>query len=200
MAPSAQILADRAIRDEQDKALEQALERDRERLAAIIEARRLADKAEERIRVEAQFEREREEREEARRQAQIAWRRWARRTLIPTAPDNYGVKIAVRLPNGARREGCLPGSASLETLHVYAETFLIPAHYSADQDPEEPPEDYVHEPEFRLVSTNPRAILPPEKAVEVSSLGILKRGALLVMEELEPEYEEDDYDSDANQP
>ncbi|KAG8732086.1 hypothetical protein FRC10_001229 [Ceratobasidium sp. 414] len=197
ISPSAQILADRAIRAEQDKALELALERDRERLTAAREARRLADEAEEQVRKRAQLEKERVEREEAHRQLQTAWRRWARRALVPDVPDNQGIKIAVRLPNGIRREGRLPASATLETLHVLAETFLIPAEYTADGDPAEPPEGYTHEPGFQLVWTNPRAVvLPSDKAVRVGSLALLQRGVLLIMENLATNHAESECGSD----
>ncbi|KAG9079117.1 hypothetical protein FRC06_007947 [Ceratobasidium sp. 370] len=196
VTPSAQILADRAIRAEQDKALELALERDKERLAAAREARRLADEVEEQIRKRAQLEKERMEREEAHRQTQMAWRRWARRALIPDVPDNQGIGIAVRLPSGIRREGRLPASASLETLHILAETLLIPAEYATDEDPEEAPEGYNHEPAFRLVWTNPRAVLPSDKAVRVGSLAMLQRGVLLVMENLATNDVECEYGSD----
>ncbi|KAG9097978.1 hypothetical protein FS749_004985 [Ceratobasidium sp. UAMH 11750] len=196
IAPNAQILADRAIREEQDKALEVALERDRERLAAAREARLLAEAAEEQIRKQAQLEKERMEREEAHRQMQMAWRRWARRALIPDVPEDHGIRIAVRLPSGIRREGRLPASSSLETLHVLAETLLIPAKYATDGDPEEAPEGYVHEPEFRLVWTNPREELPRDKAVRVGSLAMLRRGVLLIMENIATDGAECESDSD----
>ncbi|KAG8713333.1 hypothetical protein FRC09_018833 [Ceratobasidium sp. 395] len=196
MAFDAQVLADRAIRDEQDKALERAIEQDMKRLGAIREARRLADEAEEQIKKQAQLEKELIEREEAHRQTQLAWRRWARRALIPHVPDNQSIKVAIRLPSGIRREGRLPAHASLETLHIFAETLLIPLGCTADQDPDEPPQDYDHEPEFRLVWTNPRTVLPRETTVQVRSLENLKCGVLLIMEELAPECVECGYGDD----
>ncbi|QRV92985.1 UBX (ubiquitin regulatory X) domain protein [Ceratobasidium sp. AG-Ba] len=201
-----QIQADRAIREEQDKAFELALARDRERMESAREAERLAKEVEDRIRMQAQLKKERKEQEEARRKLQIDWRRWARRALIPDTPDTHSIKIAIRLPSGVRSERRLPSSATLETLHILAETLLIPKDYPICEDPEDPPEGYTHEQEFQLVWTNPNGILPNNKAVLVGDLEILRHGVLLIMEstgsgsEFEYEYDsESDFDSESSQ-
>lgn len=182
--PVNQIDQDRAIRAEQDAAYKLSAERDAERISAIIAANKLADELAARAKERAERARLQREKEVAHRQAQIAWRRWARRTLVPATPENGGIKIAVRLPCGSRRVSRLPASASLEVLYTLVETLLIPSEYTVEEDPEEAPEGYAHQPSFALVTTNSRIVLPNKGEVQLGSLDIMRGGTLVIVEEL----------------
>lgn len=199
--PVDRIEQDRAIRAEQDAAYKLSAERDMERISAIIAANKLAAEVEARAKERAEQAKLQREKEEAHRQAQIAWRRWARRSLVPATPENGGIKIAIRLPCGRRHVTRLPASASLEALYTLVETLLVPSEYTVEDDPEEAPEGYVHQSSFALVTTNSRVMLPNKCEVQVGSLDILRGGALVIVEQLAMdraleriEYESDEED------
>jgi hypothetical protein len=180
----AQLLRDRAIRADQDNALELALKQDRERAVAALEAKRMADEIENQARKRLALEISRREQEEAYKELQTTWRRWARRVLVPGSYENKGVKIAVRLPSGKRCTWGLPSSASLGLLHTLVETLLIPPEYAVGDDPEEAPEGYTHEFGFRLATTNTRRVMPNDDETRVGDLEVLRKGVLLIVEDL----------------
>lgn len=187
---------DRAIITEQDAAYKLSSERDQERISAIIAANKLAAELEARVKEMAEEAMLRRQEAEARRQAQIAWRRWARRALVPAPPESGGIKIAVRLPCGTRRVARLPSSASLDGLYTLVETFLIPNAYTVEDDPEEAPEDYEHHSSFALVTTNSRIVFPNVQGVRVDSLDVMRGGALVIVELLAEGVEDESEDDE----
>ncbi|KAF8603623.1 hypothetical protein BDV93DRAFT_556322 [Ceratobasidium sp. AG-I] len=190
------IAQDRAIRAEQDAAYELSAEQDRERISAFIATNKLADELEAQIKEKAEQARLRRQEAEALKQTQIAWRRWARRSLVPASPEHGGIKIAVRLPCGTRLVSCLPASATLEALYTLVETFLIPSEYNENNDPEEAPEGYEHQTLFTLVMTNTPVVLPNTKGVRAGDLDILRDGVLIIVKPPEERLEEGGEDED----
>ncbi|KAL1409028.1 UBX domain-containing protein 10 [Vanrija albida] len=138
----------RHLREEQDRALREAERKDRERLQAA----------------RAQAELERVQRERAEREAELQakaladrrqWRRYARKHLLPAAAGP--MRVAVRTPLNAERNirNFAPGESTLP-LFIYTETLLIPPDDDPAEDPDTPPEGYVHAWGFRLVTSFPR--------------------------------------------
>ncbi|TXT10727.1 hypothetical protein VHUM_02232 [Vanrija humicola] len=138
----------RHLREEQDRALREAERKDRERLQAA----------------RAQADLERVQRERAEREAELQakaladrrqWRRYARKHLLPAATGP--LRVAVRTPLNAERNirNFAPGPSTLP-LFVYTETLLIPPEDDPAEDPDTPPEGYVHAWGFRLVTSFPR--------------------------------------------
>ncbi|CAE6448855.1 unnamed protein product [Rhizoctonia solani] len=175
---------DRVIRAEQDAAYEKAQNLDRERLEKLREERL---REEELLRKRAEREEQemiRTQQEAAYRHAQNDWRRWARRALIPTSQGRDAIEFAVRLPCGKRCIGKLPSDASMELVHIFVETLLIPPSFGPEDDPEAPPEGHEHQWGFRLVTTNPHLVLPNDTNLKICQLELMMQGALLIFEEV----------------
>ncbi|KAG8700845.1 hypothetical protein FRC08_004415, partial [Ceratobasidium sp. 394] len=156
----AQRVRERQLRAEQDRAFEEAMKRDGERIRAAREREReaMAREAAEAERV--RLKRQESERRERKKTDREAWRRYARRTLVPAEPAKQGVRVTVRIASGQRRTRTFPVSASVETIYAWIETLSIPAAQGAGGDPEAPPPGYVHEWDFVLATTFPRVVVP----------------------------------------
>ncbi|CCO34902.1 hypothetical protein BN14_09012 [Rhizoctonia solani AG-1 IB] len=181
---ASQLQLDRIVRAEQDVAYEKAQTLDRERLEKLREERLRNEEL-----LRKRFEQEEQERimkeeEAAYSRAQNDWRRWVRRALIPTPQGSGTVKFAVRLPCGKRYIGELPSDASMEAIHLFVETLLIPSSFSPEDDPEISPEGYKHCWGFRLVTTNARLILPNDSNSRLCELEVMNRGILIIVEEI----------------
>ncbi|KZV90635.1 hypothetical protein EXIGLDRAFT_720148 [Exidia glandulosa HHB12029] len=171
---NAQRMEERRLRAEQDAAYEAAARADTERI--------LAFRAEEARK--AREERERLERAEleARRELNIArWRALVRPTLIP--PEQPGVRLAVRLPHGARAQRSFAPSDSLDALYAFVDAQIVP---HAESDGQSPDAGYEHEWAFALAVAYPRDIIPPASKTPISEIGALKSGATLVAEVKSP--------------
>ena len=176
------------------------MRRDGDRIRAAREREREAA-----LKAAEEEEREREKqqegaRREKRKQNREAWRRWARRALVPAEPTTEpSVRVTVRIASGQRRTRMFPASAPVEAIYAFVETLSIPSDQSPEQDPESPPAEYVHEWGFVLATTFPRVVVPCEEGTRVGDVEVLRGGVVLVVEgggEDEDEEEEDDEDED----
>ncbi|KAH7338362.1 hypothetical protein B0J17DRAFT_662227 [Rhizoctonia solani] len=171
-AAEQQRIRERQLREEQDRAFEESMRRDGERIRAARERER---EAEARAAQEAERERlkqEEEDRRDRRRREREVWRRWARRNLVPEEPSQ-GVRVTVRIPSGQRRMRVFPPSAP---------TLSIPADQHPVDDPTSPPAGYEHEWGFELATTFPRVVVPCEEGVIVGDVEVLRGGVVLVVE------------------
>ncbi|KEP48120.1 hypothetical protein V565_133240 [Rhizoctonia solani 123E] len=184
LATVSQLQTDRAIRAEQEAAYERAQKLDHSLLERLREERLHGEEQSRELAEQEEQARTREREEAAYRHAQNNWRRWARRTLIRVPQVENVVHFAVRLPCGQRYIGNLPLDASLEAFYLFVETLFIPPSYRPEDDPEDPPEGYEHHSGFRLVTTNSRFVLPNSFTPKISELEIMRKGVLLVVEEV----------------
>jgi FAS-associated factor 2 len=138
----------RHLRAEQDRAFREAEARDREKSQRLKEQQRQAKLA--------------AEKEEQARQARAsalenrkAWRRYARKHLLP--PSAGPIRVALRVPASSERNirNFYPGPSALP-LFIYAETLLIPADEAPESDPDSPPSGYTPPYDFRIVTNYPR--------------------------------------------
>lgn len=149
---------DRRLMAEQDRAYQELLSKDAEK----IERKR----SETRARQAAEEQRRREEQErEAQLMRRVLWQRWAKHHLVPAngvAPGAGATTINVVLPDGRRLFRVFSIESSIE--HVYA---WIESAASSDVSPDEVasisyPEGYTHVYEFALFHGYPRVKLGPE--------------------------------------
>ncbi|KEP45870.1 UBX domain protein [Rhizoctonia solani 123E] len=191
-------IRERQLREDQDRAFEESMRRDGERIRAAREREREADA---RAAQEAERERlklEEEGRRERRRRDKEAWRRWARRNLVPDEPSQ-GVRVTVRIPSGQRRMRVFPPSAPVQAVYAFVETLNIPNDQNPADDPTSPPVGYEHEWGFELATTFPRVVVPCEEGVAVGDIEVLRGGVVLVVEgngDVESEDEEDEDDAE----
>jgi FAS-associated factor 2 len=138
----------RHLRAEQDRAFREAATRDRERMDQQRQKEREDRQARESL------ERARQEKEDAVTNRK-AWRRYARKHLLPKSEGP--IRVALRVPASSDRNviNFTPGPSTLP-LFVYAETLLIPASESPDSDPDQPPAGYTPPYDFRIVTNYPR--------------------------------------------
>ncbi|CAE6426200.1 unnamed protein product [Rhizoctonia solani] len=194
-AAEQQRVRERQLREEQDRAFEESMRRDGERIRAARERER---EAEARAAQEAERERLKREEEgmrERRRREKEVWRRWARRNLVPEEPSR-GVRVTVRIPSGQRRMRVFPPSAPLKSVYAFVETLSIPADQHPIDDPTSPPAGYEHEWGFELATTFPRVVVPCEEGVVVGDVEVLRGGVVLVVEGNGDEGGESDEDED----
>lgn len=138
----------RHLREEQDRAFKAAERKDREKAEAARQAKEL-----ERLKAE------REAKEVADKEKRIAdkraWRRYARKHLLP--PSSGPIRVALRTPlNAERNVRNFEAGPSTAALFVYAETLLIPADDDPTGDPDTPPTGYQPDFDFRIVTSFPR--------------------------------------------
>ncbi|KAH8079062.1 hypothetical protein BXZ70DRAFT_651227 [Cristinia sonorae] len=144
---------ERALRAEQDRAFEESMKRDKERIEKRMEEDR---KAEQEARRAAE-EKQQEERENAKKEEEFArwekvrmeWRRWGRRALVPREPRpgqpepsrGKTIRIGVRMPDGKRGVRFFGEGDSLTALYAFVDTLFIPEgkEFSSDSDPSSPP-------------------------------------------------------------
>ncbi|KAG8738088.1 hypothetical protein FRC10_007299 [Ceratobasidium sp. 414] len=195
----AQLVRERQLRAEQDRAFEEAMKRDGERIRAARERERetMAREAAEAERV--RLKGEESERREKKKTDREVWRRYARRTLVPAEPTEQGVRVTVRIASGQRRTRTFPLSASVETIYAWVETLSIPAGQGAGEDPEVPPAGYTHEWDFVLATTFPRVVLPCDVNVQVGGVEVLRGGVVLVVEGTAEDAEEEDEESEEDE-
>jgi len=149
--------AARDIRDQQNTAYERSLAADRER----ARVRREAEVA----RQTADAEREKQQYEKQRYEANLAqWRKWRAHLLAeePAASNKNAVRINVRLLNGERVMHRFLPEADIEEIYAYIECYDIRkvANGAGDEKntPPEKPAEFEHEYAFKLVSPLPREV------------------------------------------
>jgi len=181
---------ERSLRDEQDRAFEEAATKDKERVQAKQQAERQAI-AEEQSRLAAQ----RDLTAQTERKAQ--WRRWARKHMVPSEPNaatDGGLRIGVLMPNGKRGIRRFASDGDAEDVYAFVESLLIPTTELEEEDPDVAPAGYSHEWSFTLATSFPRAEIPT-KGVKLGTIEGLKGGANLVVEMKQAESAEGDDDS-----
>lgn len=143
---------DRELRNEQNRAYEQASRRDHER---IMQRRAEAERQQ-----ELEQTRTLEEDRRLHHEAQVAaWRSWARVCLVPPEPESDGssvVRVNVKLPDGRNLQRKFQPSDTLEQVYAYVDTIdTVPP------DGEEllPINKVHHTFDFHLVQTYPRRML-----------------------------------------
>lgn len=163
----------------------------------------------ERERIQAKQEEEerkvREQEKKLKKEAlRMDWRRWTRRVDSGRKEnvDGKGLRIAIRLPNGARVLRVFDPSATLTSLYAFVDTNLIPAEHNVDEDPSDPPDngnwngDLEHFIEariareasgiewwgFQLALAYPRKEIPWRSNVKLGDIESLKGGGQIVVE------------------
>ncbi|KAJ7705248.1 hypothetical protein B0H17DRAFT_1156753 [Mycena rosella] len=193
--------ADRALRSEQDRAFRETAARDGARIEALMQADARAAREAEAARVAQEAEAARLAHEAAERQKRATqragWRRWTRRALAAEPEDAQGVRLAIRLPDGARVVRRFADTRTLTALYTFVDAQLADA--DAAEDPEESPaghraadveramEEQIDEAGaadawwgFQLVLAYPRREIPWARGT-VGGIECLKGGAQLVV-------------------
>lgn len=140
---------DRDLRAEQDRAFQAAALRDKARIEHKMqeerEARTLMREREERARREESERARAEERRRRRAGERMGWRRWTRRVVVGAAAAGHGAKgglrIAIRLPSGARVVHAFAPGATLTALYAAVDALLVPAEFASEDDPLCPPSE-----------------------------------------------------------
>lgn len=176
--------AHRSLREEQDSAYERSLAQDRERVRRRREeeeARELAEKQAE----EAALQ---EERKQVLRQQ---WRQWrASKLLTEPAVTTESVRLSIRMSNGERLVRRFDGKLPLEELYAFVDCHDTSAPEDGQSAAIQPPENYEHEYDFRLVSPLPRNVIDLAQGGSISER--VGRGGNLIVERLDDE-DHDDY-------
>ncbi|KAF7324835.1 UBX domain-containing protein [Mycena kentingensis (nom. inval.)] len=120
--------ADRALREEQDRAFQEAAARDTARIQAYMEeeARRKREAEAARIAKEdeaARIQREAEERQ-LRQAERATWRQWTRLAVSQITEDAGGERLAIRFPDGRRVVRRFAASDSLTFLYAFVDAEL----------------------------------------------------------------------------
>ena len=178
---------ERALREEQDRAFQEAAAKDRERVLQKQEAeRRAAAEVEARIASEQQ--------RAAMTEKRTQWRRYARKHLVPPEPASGGLRIGVRLPDGRRAVRRFSLEDDTAALYTFVETLLISSQ-DLEGDSDTLPSGYIHE-SFALVTSFPRHEIPSSSKVPLTSIEELKGGANLIVEMTRPADDLEQGDSD----
>lgn len=194
---------DRQLREEQDRAFQEAAVRDKARIEAKMAEERAQKEAKAKAEAEAKAAEERrmqDEREKQRREAKrMDWRRWARKALIgPEQNDPKAIRLAVRFPDGNRVMRFAPAS-TLTMLYAFVDTQLIPADLAPESDPINPPEGSLTSVDaieqqiklsggshdwwgFKLALAFPRKEIPWQPNMTISDVEGLRAGGQLVVE------------------
>ncbi|EIN08112.1 hypothetical protein PUNSTDRAFT_88916 [Punctularia strigosozonata HHB-11173 SS5] len=209
---------ERDLRRMQEEAFEVAARKDRERIERRIE--------EERRQQREQQEREQKEREEREKKASEelekarwqekrgAWRRWARRALVPPEAKKGGIRVTVRMPDGSRRIRILSPEDSLTGLYAFVDSQFLPSSQSPTDDPTDVPQGF--EPGdpgiqsqiravggadswwgFELFFAYPRKELPWAPNTKLRDIPQMNGGAQLVVERRPADAGDDGSDSDS---
>lgn len=197
-AAEQQRVRERQLREEQDRAFEESMRRDGERIRAARQREREAEAQAAQEAERERFKREQQDRRQRRRRDKEVWRRWARRSLVPDEPSQ-GVRVTVRIPSGQRRMRVFPPSAPVQALYAFVETLSIPVDQSPIEDPTSPPAGYEHEWGFQLATTFPRVVVPCEEGVAVGDIEVLRGGVVLVVEGNGDESSDEDEDEDEDE-
>lgn len=216
---------DRIIREQQDRAFQEAAERDRERIQARIRTEQ--EEAERsRLEKEARHQEERNMQLEREKQANIQalrlqYRRWMRRCIVPPEhPGANGIRLALKLPGNTRVVRTFPSSSTLTELYAFADAQMLPLTLQPETDPEhilegagpdlQKLENHIQSQAndaefwwgFRLVHPYPRREIKWTNSVSLVGAG-LKSGEQLVMEptvgSAKPQHlSDDDYESEGD--
>lgn len=194
---------ERQLREEQDRAFQQAAKRDKERIEAKIATERAEAEARWKADEEARAAAAKKEKEvaEAKRKEQLRmnWRRWMRKNVAsPLAGAGGNLRFAIRLATGARLVQSFASTASLTSLYAYVDAQLVPSHFPPEDDPSIVPEgsesgekaieDQIQDTDgtdwwgFKLVTVYPRMEIPWERNVQLGDLAVLKGGGQIVVE------------------
>ena len=194
---------DRQLREEQDRAFQQAAKRDKERIEAKIAAERVETEARQKADEEAKNAAAKKEREiaEAKRKEEVRmnWRRWMRKNVAsPLAGTGGNLRLAIRLATGTRLVQSFTSTASLTSLYAYIDAQLVPSHFAPEDDPSTVPEgsetgekaieDQIKDVDgaewwgFRLATAYPRTEIPWKRDVQLGDLAVLKGGGQIVVE------------------
>ena len=132
---------DRVIRDQQDRAFQEAAERDRERIQARI---RLEQEEAERLRLENEARLQEVERVQLEREKQanlqalrLQYRRWMRKCIVPTEHRGAnGIRLALKLPGNTRVVRTFSPGSTLTELYAFVDTQMLPLTLQPETDPE----------------------------------------------------------------
>ncbi|EKM74991.1 hypothetical protein AGABI1DRAFT_88082 [Agaricus bisporus var. burnettii JB137-S8] len=218
---------DRQLRDEQDRAFQEAARRDKERIEAKIaaekaetEAKRKAEEVE-----KAAILKQEQEAAEARQREELrmVWRCWTRKAVVGpmmTAGGGGDFRIAIRLPTGTRVVQSFALTTSLTALYAFVDSQLIPSHFEPKDDPVTPPEGKETGGEkaiekqivavggatswwgFQLAMAYPRLEIPWKRDVQLGELSMLKGGGQVVVEMLgssQSSSEDDGYKTESDE-
>jgi FAS-associated factor 2 len=196
---------DRQLREEQDRAFKDSARKDKERIEGKVEEER-RDREKARAKQEEEERKVREQKMRMKKEAiRMAWRRWTRRVERGKGDnaDAKGLRIAIRLPSGARVVKVFDRSATLTTLYAFVDTNLIPPEFGSDEDPLEPAEDGYWNGNledclearisrdmsgmadwwgFRLALAYPRKEIPWISKMSLGDVGDLRGGGQVVVE------------------
>jgi FAS-associated factor 2 len=207
--------ADRALREDQDRAFRETAARDGARIEALMQADARAKRDAEDARVAAEIEQaraasEKDERER-RARAREGWRRWTRKALADVPEDKDGVRLAIRLPDGGRVVRRFADGCSLTALYAFVDAQLVGDSQEGERSPnghlgsqlERAMEEQIAEaggPDpwwgFQLVLAYPRREIPWASGSTVGDVESLKGGAQLVVHLLQETVAEAEADDD----
>ena len=195
---------ERLMRAEQDRAYREAMNRDKERIERKIreeqEAQRRAEQ--ERIAEEKRLKAKEEERnrEEVWDRRRMEWRRYLRWLSKVNPVPSAGLRIGIRMPDGARDARIFGPRDTLTALYGFVDSHFIPSELFTGEDPTSPPsssskgETAVHEeiagsslpPEqwwkFRLATSYPRKEIPWQPNMALGGISALENGVQLAVE------------------
>ncbi|KLO12666.1 hypothetical protein SCHPADRAFT_915548 [Schizopora paradoxa] len=187
---------------EQNAAFQASADRDRERIEMAEIAIREREEEERRRKREEEERKLKEEEEFCRRESEKAerllWWRYARRCLLAPEPSPSStdggkpVRIALRLPSGARVVRLFSPSTPITQLYIAAASNLIPQEHAPSDDPKEPPSTYrtiqsVAAVEskcwnFALATTYPRVVIPGDGKSKIGDIRGLRYGGVVAIE------------------
>ncbi|KAG8761378.1 hypothetical protein FRC14_004783 [Serendipita sp. 396] len=212
---------ERRLREEQDRAYAEAQHKDYERIMKRRQEEEQERREEERRRMEAEEREEllRYEAAQRKRRAgeRMAWRRYARRALVP--PEIPGSKSAMpirfRMPSGKLIVRKFEPTDTITGLYAFVASQFIPDSETPDGDPYSPPCDeddeeaaefdldgYDWDWEFQVAVAFPKQTIPWERGSDkkIGSISALKGGANVVVEMKASEDDDKAPDTDDDTP
>ncbi|KAF7288153.1 UBX domain-containing protein [Mycena chlorophos] len=191
--------ADRALREEQDRAFREAAAKDTARIRAAMEADARIAREREAAKIakeneEARIAKEAEERE--RREAErLRWRQWLKKAVDQHPEPKEGVALVIRLPNGSRVVRRFTNDCSLSYLYAFVDGQLTDSAATASVSPaghdladlERAVQEQVATRDaqdwwgFQLVLAYPRREIPWSKGV-VGDVSALQGGGQVVVQ------------------
>ncbi|TGO51978.1 hypothetical protein BCON_0150g00100 [Botryotinia convoluta] len=173
---------ERTLREEQDSAYEQSLAQDRERARQRKEAEAAAA---------AEEKRRKEEEEAAAKLAENRrqWKQWRIQTIQPEPePGTNVVRVALRMPEGARITRRFEANSGIEELYAFVECHdLLETGKEYNR---QKPEGYEHKYNFRLVQSIPREVYEIEGGGTIGER--VGKSANLIVESIDDDDEDDD--------
>lgn len=193
--------AERTMRAEQDRAYEEAANRDVQRIRA--KERQL-----EQSRLEAE-QRERLQRElKSKEENQARWRRWASENLVPSepstsAPKSTTTRLSVKLPDGRRLMRTFARDNTLEQVYAWVDTSAFLA--GPKDEAKDRPANYMHDYAFTLVNMFPKRSIAIQEGSQrklndieglCPSASLVVEGMQLAKRNTDKGQESDDEESD----